>query len=206
MNTFAQIEKIYRFKCTCCGNCCSGDMEILLNPYDLYKIAWFCSYERTDELFNNDLVILVKGENGVWYPKISFIEKPFKFCPFLINELNDNDKLKGLCSLHLRHKPLVCALSPVGRAIDLGRETTEFVYVKPAPDCPGVNSAKENILVELIDKYEHELQYQYLFFRILKKIKSRNYNKKSVFTLLYSFSVDKPFDVIITKIIEGLEK
>ena len=112
------------------------------------------------------------------------------------------NRLKGLCSLHQDGKPLICSLSPVGRMVDLERKTENFVYVKPDPDCPGVNSSKENRLVDLTDKFREELDFELRFYKVLKNIAARKPEKSEVIEAIYSFDTNQPF----TKIIDAIEQ
>ena len=74
------------FSCTLCGECCSGNMEVFLNSYDLYKIGRFFNKHHTKELFDSNLLEWAPGQNGLTLPRIRFKKKPFPFCPFLIND------------------------------------------------------------------------------------------------------------------------
>jgi Fe-S-cluster containining protein len=104
-----------KFNCKCCGDCCSGDMDIFLNHYDLYKIAAHLGMKSTRELFERKLVELKEGQKGLLLPKLLFKTHPYRFCPFLVNDLDEDNVLKGYCSLHPFTKPLVCILAPTSR-------------------------------------------------------------------------------------------
>ncbi len=128
---------MYRFSCTLCGECCSGEMRVFLNPLDIFRIGRFLKLEHSSELFKRRLLMLDKGQNGLQLPRIRFKEKPFLFCPFLINDFDEERGLRGLCSLHPEHKPLVCRLAPLSRHLDLNSGEEEFEFILPHPDCPG---------------------------------------------------------------------
>ena len=188
---FPIIESSYQFECTKCGNCCTGDQKVSLNPYDLYKMARFKGYNNTGMLFDHKLVHLVQSQNKAWIPQIRFksIAKGHRFCPFLINELDEQNKLLGLCSLHPDKKPLICAMAPVGRVVDFASGAENFIYVKPAPDCPGVDIQKDNKLSDLHKAMEMELYCEKEFLKILNAIVVKNPPQKYYLDNLYCFPV-----------------
>ena len=180
---FPEIINEYNFRCTLCANCCTGDQSVLLNLYDLYIMAGHLSMANTKQLFDDHWLRLLKIEQNVWLPQVRFKLKPYKFCPFLISDRSECGKLIGLCSLHPENKPLVCAMAPVGRIIDFESDKDEFVYVKPAPDCPGVNIKQVNYLDDLKKNYKIELVYQKRFFNILEHIKRKKTTQKVILFL-----------------------
>jgi Fe-S-cluster containining protein len=198
---FPIIENSYQFECTKCGNCCTGDQRVSLNPYDLYKIALFKGYADTGMLFDYKLVHLVQSQNKAWIPQIRFksIAKGHRFCPFLINELDEQNKLLGLCSLHPDKKPLICAMAPVGRVVDFASGTENFIYVKPAPDCPGVDIQKDNKLSDLQKAMEMELYYEKEFLKILNAIVAKNPPKKYYLDNLYCFPVSSDIKEVLKR-------
>ncbi len=204
--SFPIIQSSYHFNCTQCGNCCTGDQKVNLNLYDLYKMAVYKGFNHTRQLFDETLVHLVQGQNNAWVPQIKF--KSFKqkaaetsllFCPFLINELDEENNLKGLCRLHPDKKPLICSLAPVGRILDLKDESEDFVFVKPAPDCPGVNSTKINLLADLKKVLQIELDFERRFYKILNKI-NEDTTKEFLLENVYSFQTDISFEKILTEL------
>jgi len=201
MSSFQIINDSYLFECTMCGNCCSGDIRITLNLYDLYKMARYLKMKSTIELFDRDYVRLFKlDEHNVWLPEIQFKTNPLKFCPFLINEVDDKKYLQGLCSLHPEYKPLICAMAPVGRILDFDNDSDQFVFMKPAPDCPGADQKKEHHLSKDIKSYDVELNFQKRFFRILEQLKAVDYSKEYYQEYLYQFYVNLEFPDIIESI------
>jgi len=197
---FPIIENSYQFECTRCGNCCTGDQQVFLNPYDLYKMTRYRGYYHTKVLFEDNLVNLVQSQNGAWIPQIKFKSvsaKKHKFCPFLSNELTDDNRLLGLCNLHPDHKPLVCAMAPIGRTIDFSDNSETHVFVKPAPDCPGVKIKKENKLADLLGSKAQELHYEMRFLKILDEMTAKNKNQQDDFLQLYYFNTERPFIGII---------
>ncbi len=208
---FTIIQSTFNFECTMCGNCCTGDQKVNLNLYDLYKLTQFRNLENTRQLFEEKIVQLVKAQNNAWIPQIFFksLKKTTSkkqlpkhnliFCPFLINELDDQNNLKGLCSLHPDKKPLICAMAPVGRILDLKSKTEKFVFVKPAPDCPGVESEKENRLIDLQKSLSTELGYEKRFYKILDNLQDKDQTRSFYLENIYSFATTTPFEEILNQ-------
>lgn len=95
------LDDTFRFHCTACGQCCKNREDILLNPYDLYRIANHLNVEMGH----------VVQDYCVWYigqtSKLPVVAVNIKgVCPFLENKR---------CRIHAA-KPTVCALYPLGRA------------------------------------------------------------------------------------------
>ncbi len=96
----------FEFGCTQCGECCRNRHDILLLPYDLYRIAKFLNLTISEVIVkycecyigNDSHIPIVRAR-----PKIHN-----DVCPFL---------RKGKCSIH-EAKPAICALFPLGRAAD----------------------------------------------------------------------------------------
>ena len=184
------------FNCTCCGECCSGDIDIYINHYDLYKIAKHLQMESTKELFDKKFVELKEGQNRILLPKLRFKTSPYKFCPFLVNDLDENNILKSYCSLHPLAKPLVCALAPVSKEYDTDTGKTRYFYTRLTESCPGTFDIDDTEDREITAPVLKEIEYEEMFFRILDRI------IKSVTTdysdELYYFPVSDEYDDIIT--------
>lgn len=196
MEEFTIISNTYRFDCTRCGNCCTGDQKVFLNLYDLYKLARFHKFSNTKKLFDSRIVLLVQDQNQAYLPRLRFKLKPYSFCPFLIHEQSRNHVFKTRCMLHPEYKPLICSLAPAGRVIDLDKNSDDFIFVKPAPDCPGVRSQKENSLTELKKTYQQELEYQYSFFRMLQKARAAGLSRNDYLEEIYFFNTEQAFTAL----------
>ncbi len=191
---FPEIQEQYNFHCTLCGNCCTGSQQVYLNPLDLYKMARFMEYDSTDMLFSTRLVKLIRTEQGVWLPRIEFKRKPFRFCPFLINE-----ETRGSCRLHPEHKPLICSMAPVSRVIDFKHNTETWHLVPPVDDCPGMLSDKPNSLAQFKRDYEAELLWQKRFFSILDQVQHKHWSQETFRRRLYLFNTDRSFEAQFTE-------
>ena len=199
--TYKNISDSYHFECTLCANCCTGDTQILLDFFDLYKMSRFLNFSHSGELFKKNYVFMRLSENDIWRPQLRFKKKPFSFCPFLSHQINEEGKIGGLCSLHPQHKPLVCATAPIGRRYDFQADSIEYIFHAPAPDCPGIHSKKLNYIDDLDRQHEKEFDYQQITFRILANIPP-NYNTQTEMQRLFSFPIDNDFDKIINEISE----
>ena len=196
MKEFTVIEDHYQFECTRCGNCCTGDQKVFLNLYDLYKLARYHQFDNTQMLFDRGIVLLVRDQNMAFLPRLRFRLKPFAFCPYLMHEELGKKNIQTYCQLHAHFKPLVCSMAPVGRIIDLEKEEDQYVFVKPAPDCPGIKSKKENRLTDTLHAYQQELKFQSAFFRLLQKAREQDFKRESYLDLIYSISTALPFDEV----------
>ncbi len=194
------IKETYCFDCTLCGECCRGDMEVMLNPHDLYKMAVFAGLRCTDDLFEKNLVELVPGQHGMPVPTIRFRKVHTGFCPFLSNELTAEGDLIGTCMLHPDHKPLVCAMAPVAREVDLKSATEVYRLADPVLDCPGMSGRKENFLTDLKKHYNLELDFQERYFRLLEMLKHTDLNTGVLTGMLYFFPVQLSFEEVWSSI------
>ncbi len=206
MKEFQIIQDTYNFNCTMCGNCCTGDMTVHLHLYDLYKMGKYLELNHTEYLFKRNLVKLYAAENNTWQPVIRFKRKPFKFCPFLNNEMDEQGNLISLCDLHPDYKPLICAMAPVGRVADLGEKNDEFIFVKPAPDCPGVEAEQVQYLSQVTQEFDKELEYQKRYFHLLEKCSDLEWSKDLYYANLYCFPVQDNFNRLLNEIESKINK
>ena len=183
-------NRIYCFSCTLCGECCSGNMRVFVNSLDIYRMGRFLNLEHSSELFMRQLLLLDEGQNELKLPRILFKEVPIRFCPFLINDFDEDRGLRGLCSLHPDHKPLVCRLAPLSRHLDLETCEDRLEFILPHPDCPGGES-------DVVLDPEHErkllaedLDYEARYYRLLS-----DHEDDPAF--LWNFPLDRGFDKII---------
>ena len=123
-NNTLDLQDTFAFKCRSCGKCCKNREDILLSPYDLFRMA------RHLKMTSKDLV----AEYCEWYvgqnshfPIVRIKPRGANLvCPFL------NGKL---CRVH-ESKPNSCALFPLGRAIKFSPETKEkevLYFLQPVP-------------------------------------------------------------------------
>lgn len=98
-------EDTFLFGCTQCGECCRNRHDILLSPYDLFRIAGFLK-ENISSVIEKYCEVYIGQDSRL--PVVRAKPKIHQaVCPFLRN---------GKCSIHAV-KPAVCALFPLGRII-----------------------------------------------------------------------------------------
>ena len=126
----------FKFGCNQCGNCCTGKMDIMLTPYDIFRIAKGLNITG-EEVADKYLSFHIGAESKFPIAMIKF-KKPHPFfplqvCPF-INIMNGKPEAK--CSVHA-FKPFNCAIYPLGRVskIDVKTGVAEFEYIVQGPDC-----------------------------------------------------------------------
>lgn len=127
------------FNCILCGECCRGDQKVWLNPLDLERLAHHLALAGTEDLIEKRIIVLDAGEHGILRPRLRFPPGPAgPSCSFLINDLDEEGRLWGKCSLHeTEAKPLVCRLAPLSREIDLADGSESWIEIAPVVGCPG---------------------------------------------------------------------
>ena len=194
------IEETYHFQCTCCGDCCTGDMEININLYDLCKISKYLKLKDSRDLFNKGFVKLIQNQNECRTPQIIFKTKPFKFCPWLINDMGEDEVLRGFCSLHPFFKPLICKMAPAGRVVDFDNDSISYMLTSPTDSCPGMLSSTVNKLSGMKRELKEELEYEYRFYRILDNLENRKLSEKVMMDDYYCFSPDRDWNYILSEL------
>lgn len=108
------LDDTLKFGCKRCGTCCSNRDDIILSPYDIYRIAKETKETPTDVITKYCKVSL--GSNSC-LPIITLKSDERKLCPFLKFDLSNN--CFG-CSIN-NSKPGSCILHPIGvvRSMDL---------------------------------------------------------------------------------------
>jgi hypothetical protein len=99
-------DNTFFFGCEKCGQCCRGRDDVLLYPFDLFKIASYL--KKSIENVLNEYCVAYVGDSSKT-PVVRIKPKQYrKTCPFLEN---------GQCSIH-PVKPVVCAIYPIGFAYE----------------------------------------------------------------------------------------
>jgi Fe-S-cluster containining protein len=172
-------------------------MRVFTGSLDIYRMGRFLGLRHSSELFARRLLMLDEGQNGLKLPRIRFKEKPFPFCPFLINDFDEERGLRGLCSLHPDHKPLVCRLAPLNRHLDLDSEEDRLEFILPHPDCPG---GKSDAILDPHREREQlaeDLERERRYYRLL----SGNEDDPG---FLWNFPLDRSFDELLEDWEKGL--
>lgn len=191
----------YRFACTMCGDCCTGDVAIRLNLFDLYKLSRFMHYRHSHELISAKLIKMVRGENDVPAFRMFFKVRPFRYCPFLENRLQESGTPAGRCRLHPRFKPLVCKLAPAGRIVDLRRrQQVSYTVTPPAQDCPGFGSGPGIRIEDIRRHLQEELDWEVRYFHLLDFLIDMDPARQDKYSRqLHTFCITGDFNAIISK-------
>lgn len=116
------LDDTIQFRCKACGKCCKHRDDVILTPYDLFRIARFLV--RTPlEVIERYCVVYDGKDSHIPLVKIDPVP-PDNACPFLRDRK---------CIVH-KDKPLVCAVYPLARAT--GPEGP-FYVLKPDVKCGG---------------------------------------------------------------------
>lgn len=95
----------FRFKCRACGKCCRNREDILLPPYDIYRISKYLRLSP-EEMISKYCESYIGSTSR--FPVVRILPRGSgRVCPFLADKL----------CLAQKAKPGVCALYPLGRAI-----------------------------------------------------------------------------------------
>ena len=189
------VKDIYQFGCTMCGNCCTGLQTVRMDLYDLYRLAGYLDFADTALLFRQGIVTLTPGPHSSYIPILRFKVKPLRVCPFL-----EHTPTRGLCRLHPVHKPLVCSMAPLARAYTPENGNEDWFFVKPAPDCPGVNEHKEQRLADFKKTHRQQLAYQTRYYNLMQQIVHKAVPEQVYRDQLYSFKTDRPFEFILSRL------
>ena len=121
------MDDTFRFHCTMCGKCCIEREDILLNPYDIYRIAKALNKEL-HEVFSEYCETYLGGTSRMVLVRLKPLGS-IKRCPLLVGQK---------CSVHAA-KPAVCALYPLGRGLkseinetsDILHRDVQYIFQKP---------------------------------------------------------------------------
>lgn len=146
-------DKKFKFTCERCGSCCWDRGDIIIHPYDLYRMSAGMGMS-SGEIMNKYGKIHIGTSSFLPVATIKFnttyvTEKGMetKKCPFLKRK---DDYL--ICTIH-HCKPMVCALSPLGRIID----SIEYnvLYYIPEGQCNFIKNPCENIIKKFVPDIEN---------------------------------------------------
>ena len=181
----------FSFDCRLCGQCCSGTMKVFLNPHDILVLAGHLGFDRSSGLWDAGYVVTDRGQQGLLLPRIRFAGHRPGFCPFVINDWNQEENtLRALCSLQDTAKPLICRLAPAARQIDFESPEKETWRVElPVAGCPGGRSDKRNLLDLYLAPLRKELDMEEEFFRNLMIDLNRGFSPETLLEKYFSFPI-----------------
>jgi Fe-S-cluster containining protein len=97
------LDDTFDFTCKACGKCCKHREDILLTPYDLFRIA--ADLHRTPKEIIERYCEVYEGGTS-HFPVVRAVPvPPDNSCPFMRNRK---------CSIHAK-KPVVCRVYPLAR-------------------------------------------------------------------------------------------
>lgn len=163
-----------------------------MDLYDLYRLAKHLKFADSSQLFRRGIVILVAGPGNSFIPQLRFKVKPFRVCPFL-----EHTPGRGLCNLHPDDKPLICSMAPLAREYDALNRENRWFFVKPAPDCPGVEKRDEQRLSDFTQNYQQQLCYQTRFFNLMHQLTGRDLSESDYRDQIYYFKTAQAFESIL---------
>ena len=156
----AEIEKLmehplnaddkFLFRCKQCGGCCRDRNDILLSPFDIYRMAKQIDKLPEDVIYDYGHVYI--GQTS----KIPLVSLKMRAdnneCPFLKN---------GRCKIH-KGKPAACALFPLGRfAARKDENNVRISYILQPVDCGARD--EEHTVREWMRGFDLEESEQYFF-------------------------------------------
>jgi len=188
-NRTMQNDQQVPFHCQMCGECCSGDMRVFLNPHDLDKIRDFLGLDSNPCLLDKGIITLEEGQHGLILPRIAFkASSGLLFCPFLENRIEEDGSYRGCCRLHPARKPLVCALAPMARELDLDSGAERYYFQEPVRNCPGMNTSiayrVEKLFPQVAEELEREKEYYTRLQSLLEKGHSPHFILEQLFHIV----------------------
>ena len=118
-NRRMNLDDEFYYGCMQCGSCCH-DIDIVLNPYDLYRLAKYLRLS-TEEVIMKYCLWHIGANSKLPVVWLEFTEDGA--CPFL---------KQNRCAVQ-EAKPFVCAAYPLGRAYLL--EEDKIVYIRQNTQC-----------------------------------------------------------------------
>lgn len=136
-------QDTFQFECAMCGNCCRKRSEpILLTGTDIFRAAHALGTSIEETIAKNTEGYIGSGSH---VPVIVLKERFDGSCRLL---------RKGRCMIQA-HKPVVCALFPLGRYFDSENQTYHY-FMNPHICRNGRKAGKTWTLQEWLDLFEIE--------------------------------------------------
>lgn len=154
------VHDKFKFGCTQCGACCQNRNDILLNTFDLYRMADKFKMSIPD-ILNKYMSVYIGDTSKIPIVSLNMRQDNGK-CPFL-NEKNQ-------CGIH-DISPTVCYLYPLGRHATSsdGKHVDSFNYfIQPVP-CGNrneIHTVESWIRHDLEQNHEEFLAWQNMFLQI----------------------------------------
>ena len=171
----------FKFVCNQCGKCCKNRRDILLNPYDLNRLAHALKMSPQDIVDKYCSVFIGQDSR---FPCVCL--EPIgeeEICPLL-----DQSTLR--CSVH-KEKPTVCALYPLARGMEVSENKSVFYFFQDV-EC-GLRDEEHTVeewlkefnLTESEEWFAEWGDFLGKTVPVIKEIEERHYSKK-VMEMLYN--------------------
>ena len=170
-----KLDDTIKFKCKRCGKCCSGRSDIILNPFDVYRIAKVMNI-TTHEVIQKYCIVYC-GENSC-LPIITLKEDERGLCPFLKFFITEG---KFGCSIN-DSKPGACIMHPIGvvRVVDKTTNDIEKQFIE-VPSCKihgtDVEIKVKDFIKSYLDNEECHEVGNLLLFEPVKYVNTRTFIK-----------------------------
>jgi Fe-S-cluster containining protein len=139
------LDDTFSFDCKICGSCCKNRSDILLNPYDIYRLCKGLNID-TFELFTKYIDVFAGADSQlplarVKFKSVEFSTLKYTVCPFL----RKKDNLFK-CTVH-EFKPTVCGLYPLGRMQQMEADgtQTELKYFVQNIECDATKDVEHKV-------------------------------------------------------------
>jgi Fe-S-cluster containining protein len=119
------LDDTIPFDCKGCGKCCKGRTDLILTPYDVFRIARYLG--RTNEEILKSYCHVYEGPSSRLPIVRATPRPPDNSCPFLHNKK---------CIVH-EDKPVVCRVFPLARMSTLDGKRGYYLDEVPKCGCPG---------------------------------------------------------------------
>lgn len=111
------LDDTFTFGCNQCGKCCKYREDIIISPYDLFRIAKFLS-ETPMEVIEHYCIYYIGNDSRLPVVLLKALGSE-RACPFL---------KRRRCTIH-QAKPAACALYPLGRMVKSdGKQSSATMY------------------------------------------------------------------------------
>lgn len=138
VNNMMSPDDTFRFSCSMCGNCCRNRREpIIITGLDVFCLAKGLGIPPVEVI---QQYMRPKMGHSSHLPMFLLKERPDRSCKFLRN---------GACMVH-SFKPIVCAVFPLGQAID-SRDGNIMYFRQPVAERCGGKDGRVWTLKEWIE-------------------------------------------------------
>jgi len=120
---FLELDDTIPFDCKICGKCCKNRHDLLLTPYDVFRLARYLT-RTTEEIIISYCDDIYEGKDSR-LPIVRILPRPpDASCPFLRDRK---------CAVHPA-KPILCRVFPLSKVSNLLDEKSGY-YLGELPNC-----------------------------------------------------------------------